>query len=131
MNTSVILIGTLFVSAVLAYALWLIVGPSIQKKNVRKSISVLWQLVETEQKLTLKVTESGEVFEKALELLGYSGDFDKKMKAVSEKLTNSSAVHSANTLRIHLLNNSAVRPSDAELISAVEAYKTALIDLGM
>lgn len=131
MNTSIILVGALFVGAVLAYAIWLVLGPRMQKRNVRRNINALWQLVDTEQRLSLKVTEAGEVFEKALELLGYRGDFETKLKNVSGRLKDSSAVHSADTLRKHLLSNSGVRPSDTELLSAVEAYKSALIDLGM
>lgn len=131
MNTSFILIGIIVVASVLAYTAWIILGPRLAKRNIKRTINALWQLVESEQKLSLKVTEAGETFEKALNLLGLQGDIDAKISAVSKKLTNVRSVQKANELRMNLLKNSASRPSDAELLSAVEAFKTALLDLGM
>ena len=131
MNTSIILIGIVFVGAVSAYAVWLVLGPGLQKKNIRRTINALWQLVESEQKLSLKVTEAGEVFEKAMELLGHSGEIDQKIASIAEKISNVRDLRQANALRMNLLANTASRPSDAELLQAVEAFTTARIDLGM
>jgi predicted ATPase len=131
MNTSSVLIGIITIASVLAYTAWIILGPRLAKRNIKRTINALWQLVETEQKLSLKVTEAGEVFEKAMELLGHSGEIDQKIASIAEKISNVRDLRQANALRMNLLANTASRPSDAELLRAVEAFKTALIDLGM
>ena len=131
MNTSSVLIGIITIASVLAYTAWIILGPRLAKRNIKRTINALWQLVETEQKLSLKVTEAGEVFEKAMELLGHSGEIDQKIASIAEKISNVRDLRQANALRMNLLANTASRPSDAELLHAVEAFKTALIDLGM
>jgi hypothetical protein len=131
MNTSFILIGCIIVGAILVYAVWLVLGPRLEKRNIRRTVSALWQLVESEEKLSLKLTEAGETFEKALDLLGYKGDIEKKIASAGPKLSNVRSVQQANQLRMSLLTNTASRPTDTELLTAIDAFKTALLELGM
>lgn len=130
MKVLFIIIVLLLLAIASAYFVIVMTMRRMLRAGARMVIEAAWQKVLQQQNPTLKVVEADKILDEALRLLGYAGSLGEKLKAAGPRFRNPNAVWAAHKLRNRLVHELDTPPADREVDQAVDAFHSALTDLG-
>ncbi len=96
-----------------------------------RRLKALWARLETNPTPALKVIEADKILDEALKMLGYDGSLGEKLKKAGPRFSDIDGLWSAHKLRNRLAHELNAKPSDAEVRTALTAFKRGLKDLGI
>ncbi len=126
-----IIVAALFVLALTATILVLIVPRKILRGAVKVKIASALMRAKSQSNPQLKIIEGDKVLDEALRLLRYHGSLGQKLKIVGPRLTNLQEVWWAHKLRNTIVHELKHVPTMVDADRAIKAYEGALKDLGL